>query len=555
MLIGDGLSADRWDELPLTDGAGRRSPKRPAAIAFFVALALAWLVCDILVLAPAFGGLDIYYFKDPGANFAQGLGFVSRFTYGNPSLQYHTYSQYPPVYPFLYGVFASAFGVTLTSNQAFNSIIDLGCGIVGFVAMWPLLRDFGGHAKWRRLAPLLQTAIFVASIVTGFFKPEQDRPDALAVLTGGVALLLIRERVTNMRLFMSCALCALTFFISPFTSIWAAIALFMVTAAAVHADRRDFAAMIRLAASAGAGGTLVAILALSLIAVFLPDWFGGFSGVVTGASTRNETGGGYFMLLLHGDVRGWAGAFREFTRNGAGTLYINLGKLLLVEVTLAVAAIWEWWRAKASGERWQGLWIVGLVLASPLCLIITPYQFTYLRITAALLLMAAACVTARMRRPAMLPYTLAIVIAYAGIAITTIPKTFIELASRAVDAPSLNRAETYIRSHRFGTDRRGGFLAVSPSTYMLWRQEGIRPLATVFSGFENADARRHVDTIALSYARSVDPLTPEFPEWYAGGEFRQEYAPNLPQTYKLAGIPIGSGNITWESAIFTQQAH
>ncbi len=52
---------------------------------FFVALALAWLICDALLLSPAFGSLDIYYFKDPGANFAQGLGFVSRFTYGNPS--------------------------------------------------------------------------------------------------------------------------------------------------------------------------------------------------------------------------------------------------------------------------------------------------------------------------------------------------------------------------------------------------------------------------------------------------------------------------------------
>lgn len=261
------------------------------------------------------------------------------------------------------------------------------------------------------------------------------------------------------------------------------------------------------------------------------------------------------MLLLHGDIRGWARAFVEFTRDGAGALYLNLGKLLIVQVALVAATIWEWRQARATGARWQGLGIVGLVLASPLCLIITPYQFNYLRVTAALLLMAAACLTATMRRPAMLPYTLAIVIAYAGIAIATVPRTFIELASRAVDGPSLGRAEAYIRSHNFATNEPGKFLAVSSATYMLWRQEGVRPLTVIFSGFGDDAARHHLDMLALSYARSSAPLTPEYPAWYSKNEFPQEYAPKLPQTYRVAGAPVGSGSITWESAIFHRQAH
>ena len=70
-----------------------------------IAFYILWVIIDGYLIPPTFGGTDIYYFKDPGINLAEGLGFTSRFTFGNPTFEYSVYSQYPPLYPLLFGIF------------------------------------------------------------------------------------------------------------------------------------------------------------------------------------------------------------------------------------------------------------------------------------------------------------------------------------------------------------------------------------------------------------------------------------------------------------------
>src|ERR1700691_4363774 len=81
--------------------------------------AVAWFCVDALLVPPGFGHTDIYYFKDSGINFAEGLGLTTRFTYGNPTFAYRDYAHYPPVYPLLFGLYAKLAGVTALSNQIF----------------------------------------------------------------------------------------------------------------------------------------------------------------------------------------------------------------------------------------------------------------------------------------------------------------------------------------------------------------------------------------------------------------------------------------------------
>jgi hypothetical protein len=85
--------------------ANQNSSKVNPILALSVLCGATWFFVDAFVLPPNFGGTDIYYFKDAGINFAQGLGFVTRFTFGNPTFEYQAYSQYPPLYPLLFGVF------------------------------------------------------------------------------------------------------------------------------------------------------------------------------------------------------------------------------------------------------------------------------------------------------------------------------------------------------------------------------------------------------------------------------------------------------------------
>ena len=103
------------------------------------ALAIAWLIVDGLLLPPSFGGTDIYYFKDPGINWATGLGFDSRFTFGNPTFDYNIYAQYPPLYPALFGLFSKLLGISALASQIFNATLGVALGVAGFLALKPAL--------------------------------------------------------------------------------------------------------------------------------------------------------------------------------------------------------------------------------------------------------------------------------------------------------------------------------------------------------------------------------------------------------------------------------
>src|SRR5271169_1984363 len=115
------------------------APQTRAFTIFCVAVAGSWFLIDAFLLPPSFGATDIYYFKDAGINLAEGLGLVSRFTFGNPTFEYHSYSQYPPAYPLLFGLFVKLFGASVLSNQVFNSIIASCSGITAYFVFRPLL--------------------------------------------------------------------------------------------------------------------------------------------------------------------------------------------------------------------------------------------------------------------------------------------------------------------------------------------------------------------------------------------------------------------------------
>jgi hypothetical protein len=516
------------------------------SLIFFVLASAAWMVFDNMVLAPAPGGLDIYYFKDAGINFAEGLGFVSRFTYGNPTFEYQTYSQYPPLYPLAYGLFVEIFGVSLSSNELFNSVINLTCGILGFVALRPML------GRWNNpLASAVWASLFLLSIVSGYFKPDADRPDAMAVCLALLTLQIVRTTQSAKGYAIAGALCSAIFFISPFVSIWLAVAAAVLALSRLTAtgDMRRLLVSLLCATS---GALLSAALILAAIFVLLPDWWNGFVGVLLGTTTRNETGGGYFRALLSGDFRGWAQAFVDFTGSGWGTLILNLGKLALATGILVVAVIYDTILRPKDWLRSNRIWMLALILSCPICVILVPYQFNYMRITSLLVLAAAASLVVAMPVQSRRIYGTAVLAAFFLINLSTLPQIIRDSSIRLTTHASLARAEAFIRTHRSDFADERGFLAVASPTYILWRQEGIRPLGMVYSGFEDPANRKRLNSLALNYFRSVDPLVPEQPGWFSPTEFHSIFDPSLPQPATLAGIKLTSGSQTWESSIFVR---
>jgi hypothetical protein len=170
--------------------ANQNSSKANRILALSVLCGAAWFLVDAFVLPPNFGGTDIYYFKDAGIDFAQGLGFVTRFTFGNPTFEYQAYSQYLPLYPLLFGIFVKLFRISTLTNQIFNSIVSVLLGIAGFLALKPVVSAYAS-----RFAPYILAAILLIAVFTGFFFPETDRPDGLSVCFGLLALVVAPQPV------------------------------------------------------------------------------------------------------------------------------------------------------------------------------------------------------------------------------------------------------------------------------------------------------------------------------------------------------------------------
>jgi hypothetical protein len=185
--------------------------------------------------------------------------------------------------------------------------------------------------------------------------------------------------------FVAGALCGIALITSPFAGIWASIAVALVVVARHYAKSGLRLVLVRLVLAAS-GAFLVVLLMGAVVAALLPDWFPAFVGVLTGATTHNETGGGYFLALLKGDVRTWVSGFPL----GFSQFYVGLAKLLAVQGALAGALVLARVRFHVG---WAGWPLIVLLAASPLSLITSPYQINYPPMTAALLLGAAAGMT------------------------------------------------------------------------------------------------------------------------------------------------------------------
>ena len=518
--------------------ATHRSVLRTHAFTIFcIATAAASFVIDAFLLPPSFGATDIYYFKDAGINFAEGLGLVSRFTFGNPTFEYHSYSQYPPVYPLLFGLFVKVFGASVLSNQVFNSTIALCTAVAAYFVFRPLLALSSSKA-----AAWLPFAVFALLVFIGYFHAEYDRPDSLGVALGLLALILVgKSKSMRADVAAGCA-CALALIISPFAGIWSSVAVAIVVVAdAVLAQEPT-----RVPAHIGfiaAGAVLTLAAAASLIAIFLPGWFDAFAGVATGSKTQNETGGGYFVALLHGDYKAWASGIPwkhpEFL--------MTVGKLLMVQIPLLVAAIRE---ARIGEGRFQGLGIVVLLAASPLSIVLSPYQLNYVGMTAALLLAGAACLAIRMAPRVRTGYATAIFAGLFLMGCTCLPLHLQQMVVRGGAHDSLIRARTYIALNRHTYQSSGKFIAVASQTYMLWRESGVRPLTLGYSGFDASDNRRVLSWIAAAYPGSGKPSEPQKPKWLSQEEYALDFQPQLPQPAKFLDLWTSHSSETWESAIY-----
>ncbi len=130
-------------------------------------------------------GQDFFYFADAGVNFAKGDGLKEVGTYGNPTLEYKYYATYPPVYPFLYGIYTALFGVGDYQNTFFNIFLRLTRAILLFIIVFKYAKSWSKGQK------------FIITFLIILFAPSgdsYDRPEDLVTVFFLISLLLYLMR-------------------------------------------------------------------------------------------------------------------------------------------------------------------------------------------------------------------------------------------------------------------------------------------------------------------------------------------------------------------------
>lgn len=507
---------------------------RSTAVVWGTAFVAAWFVVDGLLVPPALGGTDFYYFKDAAINLASGLGFVSRLTFGNPTFDDRVFAIYPPLYALLFALFVKLAGVSAATNQAFNATVGIIVGLAGFFAVKPLL-----DRTTSRYVPVLSAILFTTGITANFFLPGPDRPDGLGVSVGLFALVVLGQPSRPYGELVAGTLGGAALLVSPFAGIWTLIA---ITVVVFHRHGISWEAIKKeFLVGTGVAGVLAA--ALAAFTVFLPGWFSAFFGVLTGATTSNETGGGYFLALLKGDVRTWLSAFPL----GDPNYFVDLSKLLIVAILLVGALTVNCFRFGARRSDWAILMLVGM---SSLCVLTSPYQPNYLAMTSALLLGAAAGVSVGAPLAARRAYAVAILGAFALICLMSVPQRAREIVIRVASSGSMKRALADIDSVRQKLVSPDQLIAVSPGNYILWREKGLRPLTTTYSGLADPKNREHLLYVAVTYGGSGNPVQPHRPFWLTEPEYRLVLQPKLPQYASIFGLHVSRSSFTWESGIY-----
>jgi len=137
------------------------------------------------IIGPQTPGGDVFYFKDSGINLAIGKGLREVCTFGNPSLEYKYYANYPPVYPFLYGLYVSVVGIGDYQNTYFNLLLQIARAILIFMIVVRYGTDWTPNQK------LIITGILVLFLPSA---NSYDRPEDLVIVLFLVSLLFYLQR-------------------------------------------------------------------------------------------------------------------------------------------------------------------------------------------------------------------------------------------------------------------------------------------------------------------------------------------------------------------------
>jgi hypothetical protein len=165
------------------DGKRADAPTGWRPWAVLLAGLAAWLAFD-LAWPNVYGGTDVFHFKDAGCNLAAGRRFTSASFVGSESFEAKLWFSQGPLFPLVYGLYASLFGCGFASDNVFDLLVSAGLSAA--------VLALAGRGLRPRMRLAFAAALALVLPTGGLYWPN-DRPDHAALALALLALLPVRS--------------------------------------------------------------------------------------------------------------------------------------------------------------------------------------------------------------------------------------------------------------------------------------------------------------------------------------------------------------------------
>ncbi len=191
---------------------------------------LFWVALYAFIGPQSLGG-DGFHFKDAGINLATGKGLTEVGTPGNPSLEYRYYANYPPVYPFLYGLYVSLCGIGDYQSTYFNLLLQIARAVLIFIIVVKYATD------WTRSQKLVIVSVLVLFLPAA---NSYDRPEDLVIVLFLLSLLFYLRKQPEIAFLVA----GLNLMTSPVCGLISAVILLGIYFHDVFREKVDWKALI-----------------------------------------------------------------------------------------------------------------------------------------------------------------------------------------------------------------------------------------------------------------------------------------------------------------------
>ncbi|MBI4406009.1 MAG: hypothetical protein HY537_17755 [Deltaproteobacteria bacterium] len=186
-----------------------------------------WMLINVLVvgLEVRLPGSDVFLFKEAGVNLATRGRFVASNLVHMPFDVEFPFTFYPPLYPFLFGIWSWIFGVGLMQSSSFDCLLrGIRTLLLAFFAI-RILKQNGQYLT--KTTPWVRRCFLFILLLISLFSTDNDRPEELALIFGlGSWLVFDSASKTRWLSLLSGALLGLTASTAPAGAVFFAMGIF-----------------------------------------------------------------------------------------------------------------------------------------------------------------------------------------------------------------------------------------------------------------------------------------------------------------------------------------